>query len=387
MKTLWIAWGVSVLAMSAAADDKSAGLTLRWVTDDPARPALARVEYTLPERSETIPADWTQEQWHALLSVHADQSEMAVDVNLPPMAGTYKLIERALVFTPLFPLQAGVRYRAVVRPSALPMGLPEAKVLTAVHLLEKPVPSPKTFVRGISPEIETLPENTLKFYVHFSAPMSGGGIYQHIRLQKADGQIVPEPFLEIDQEMWNYSMTRLTLFIDPGRIKRGLAPRADLGTVLEQGQKFTLEINATWEDAQEQPLEAAHVKTFLVGPPDSQCPTPSHWVLTVPGSGSRDPLKVRFDEPLDDALALRLIQIISDGKTRVAGKSSVSDQGRQWSFDPQDAWKAGKHHLETPDILEDLAGNSLGRPFEVDIFTSVDPPAQTKSVRLPFQIQ
>ena len=80
-----------------------------------------------------------------------------------------------------------------------------------------------------------LPENLLKFYVHFSAPMSRGNIYDYIRLLNADGKQVELPFLEIDEELWDDSLTRLTLFIDPGRIKRGVLPLEECWTSTRSG--------------------------------------------------------------------------------------------------------------------------------------------------------
>jgi hypothetical protein len=44
-------------------------------------------------------------------------------------------------------------------------------------------------------------------------------------------------------------MTRLTLFIDPGRIKRGVAPLEEIGPALHAGKRYTLEIDSGWHDA------------------------------------------------------------------------------------------------------------------------------------------
>ena len=66
--------------------------------------------------------------------------------------------------------------------------------------------------------------------------MSRGHIYDHIRLLDAQGAPVELPFLEIDEELWNAEMTRLTLFIDPGRIKRGVKPLEEIGPSLVAGQ-------------------------------------------------------------------------------------------------------------------------------------------------------
>ncbi|MCL6608417.1 MAG: hypothetical protein K6T74_10025, partial [Geminicoccaceae bacterium] len=85
------------------------------------------------------------------------------------------------------------------------------------------------------PTSDQLPENQLRFYIHFSAPMSRGEAYARIRLLDSAGKPIDAAFLELGEELWDPSGKRFTLLIDPGRIKRGLRPREDLGPVLEAG--------------------------------------------------------------------------------------------------------------------------------------------------------
>ncbi len=51
------------------------------------------------------------------------------------------------------------------------------------------------------------------------------------------GRKLDVPFLEVGEELWDPTGTRLTLLLDPGRIKRGLKPREDLGPILEAGSE------------------------------------------------------------------------------------------------------------------------------------------------------
>jgi hypothetical protein len=364
-------------------------MELVWVKD-PVRPLHLSVHcrglHDAAVLQKLSAPGWTLRDWQALMPVRAEQAGRGEGIDLPPMAGDYAVRDGEIIFTPLFPAQPGVKYWAVFRPRALPGGGSAEPALTASHLVEKAEPRPATAIAQVLPDSDPLPENTLKFYLHFSAPMSGGGVYQHVRLLDAVGRAVKTPFLEIEQEMWNHEMTRLTLFIDPGRIKRGLAPRADLGPVLQEGQPCTLEIDGAWLDANGQPLTSGFRRTFQVGPPDHKSPAPARWVITAPAEGDRGRLRVRFDEPLDQALAVRLLQVVGMD-ARIAGESAVMDHGREWQFVPSEPWKAGEHHVETSDILEDLAGNSVGKPFEVDQFTGIDPPSAIKTVRLPFVIR
>jgi len=55
---------------------------------------------------------------------------------------------------------------------------------------------------------------------------------------------------------------------------------------------------------------------------------------------------------------------------------------------PQAAWKAGPHTLLIQLELEDLAGNSVGKPFEVDL-AGTDKEKEhpeAKPVELPFTV-
>ena len=66
--------------------------------------------------------------------------------------------------------------------------------------------------------------------------MSRGKAYRRVHLLDADGKEVDRAFLELGEELSAPDGKRFTLLIDPGRIKRGLKPRKDLGPVLEQGR-------------------------------------------------------------------------------------------------------------------------------------------------------
>ena len=48
------------------------------------------------------------------------------------------------------------------------------------------------------------------------------------------------------------------------------------------------------------------------------------------------------------------------------GQSRVEARETRWVFVPHAPWRAGEYRLVVLSILEDLAGNQIGRPFEVD---------------------
>src|SRR6185436_14165442 len=254
-------------------------------------------------------------------------------------------------------------------------------------LLPKPPPSPPTRIVAVFPSRDVLPENLLKFYLHFSAPMARREAYLRVRLLDGSGKPVELPFLEIGEELWDRPATRLTLLFDPGRIKRGLKPREDSGPALEEGKSYTLVVDAAWPDAEGRPLQQGFRKAFKVVAPDEKQPDPKAWTVTAPGAGTRDPLTVVFHEPLDEAMLHRSLTVTDAAGSPVAGRIEIDREETRWRFHPAAAWRAGSCALVVDAVLEDLAGNSIERPFEVDVVRPVERAAGSRTVRVPFTVK
>ncbi len=225
---------------------------------------------------------------------------------------------------------------------------------------------PVTQLDSVFPSGSELPENLLKFYLHFSQPMSVGNVYDYIHLFDEKGEELDLPFLELGEELWDYDTQRLTLLFDPGRIKTGLVPNLEEGTVLKRGKNYTLKIDSDWEDSEGRPLVSGFKKSFSVTVPDTISPNPNNWKKTLPKADTMDPLVIDFPESLDEALLQRLLRVLDDKGELIEGSVRVSHQETRWVFAPAAKWQAGKHRLEIETILEDLAGNSIARPFELD---------------------
>jgi hypothetical protein len=244
-----------------------------------------------------------------------------------------------------------------------------------------------TVASQIYPSADVLPENLLKFYLTFSAPMSRGRSYDHVQLLDAQGKIVELPFLELDEELWNPEMTRFTLLIDPGRIKRGVLPLEQIGPSLEKGKSYTLVVSRAWRDGNGQPLAADFRKNFRVVAADRAPIDPQNWKLETPASASREPLAIGFGESLDYALAQRVIAVVTASGAVIKGTVALTEQERLWKFRPEQPWQAGAYQLLIETTLEDLAGNNIGKPFEVDVFEGVQRRLETQTVKLPFVIR
>ncbi len=308
--------------------------------------------------------------------------EVFVDgpAGLPPLLGVLRRDGDALLFTPRFELQPGLRYRAVYR---------EPNGARTAQILEVPAPpaSPATRLERIDPSPDVLPENLLKFYLCFSAPMARGEAYRRIHLLDAQGSMVEMPFLELEQELWDRDLRRLTLLFDPGRVKRELLPNQEVGTPLRAGGVYTLVVDRDWQDAHGKALVAEARKTFRVGPPDHEPPRVSDWRLSRPRAGTRDPLVATFPDALDRGLLESVLEVLEPSGTRVPGVIAVEAGETQWTFTPREPWRVGGYSLRAAMILEDLAGNSLGRRFEVDVFERVDDRVLNVGESLRFRVE
>jgi hypothetical protein len=332
-------------------------------------------------------ANLKPDQWAPLFAVYVDSGSGADAKNRPPVTGSYRIVDDTLRFEPRFPLERGVRYRAVFDPRRLPGSAgAAAKPIVAELLLPKPKSAPSTVVQHVYPTSNQLPENQLKFYLHFSAAMSRGEAYRHIHLLDAAGKQVELPFLELDEELWDRDGKRFTLFFDPGRIKRGLKPREEVGPALEEGKRYTLVIDRQWSDAAGNPLKETYRKAFRVGAPIDLALDPKTWRLSAPPANTKEPVDVRFPRPMDHALLHRLLWVTDPAGRKLGGTITVTEDETRWRLTPTEPWSPGRYALVADTALEDLAGNRIGRPFEVDVFRPVQRTVQSQTVQIPFTI-
>jgi hypothetical protein len=385
---------LGVAALAAATPPPPDGApTIRWTREDP-KAAVEVVGLDPATLAALGKAEWGPDRWATFLAVTVEDGA-AGPAGRPPLLGTYRVEADVVRFVPRFPLERGLRYRAEFGPARLLAALDPSKSagsgpagdrpLVATIALRKPPAEAQVVVAQVQPEASTLPENLLKFYIHFSAPMSRGDAYQYLHLLDERGREVRAPFLELGEELWDPSGTRFTLFLDPGRIKRGLRPREEMGPILQQGRSYTLVIDRAWPDAEGRPLRDSYRKPFRAGPPDERPPDPASWTIAPPAAGTADPLVLTFPEPLDHALLHRLIAVAGPGGEAVRGRVAVEQAGTRWRFTPERPWAAGDHRIVIDTALEDLAGNSVGRPFEVDVFDTITRQAKAEHVSLSFR--
>jgi hypothetical protein len=312
------------------------------------------------------------EDWSSVFAIYAGEGD------LPPVLGSYRVAADAIVFQPRFPLRPGIKYRAVFRAVQ-----PE---ITATFEIPASRAPPSTRVGQVYPTSSVLPGNQLKFYICFTAPMQRGEAWRRVHLYDAAGKLVELPFLELQQELWDPDYKRLTVLFDPGRIKRGLLPLQESGPAIEEGKEYSLVIDRAWKDAGGSPLTEVFRKNFRVAAADRTPPETKDWRITAPAAASTAPLILDFAKPLDYALLQHLIEVVDRAGRSVAGSIAVEREETRWKFTPAAAWKPGEYIVRVDTSLEDLAGNRIGRPFDVDTFEKVERP-QKKVVDLPFRVR
>jgi hypothetical protein len=207
-----------------------------------------------------------------------------------------------------------------------------------------------------------------------------------VRLIDADGNAVVDPFLPLDVDLWNEDRTRFTLLFDPGRVKRGILPNEQMGRSLVAGRPYTLVVDTDWRDADGATLGAPYRRAFRVRPSQEDAIDPSKWQLAIPPGGTRDPLAISFPQPLDYGLLQRALSVSSDGGRWLDGTIHVERGETRWLFTPRDPWQPGTYRLVAASILEDVAGNRIGRPFEVSFIANAAK-QQAAAAHLPFQVR
>jgi hypothetical protein len=316
---------------------------------------------------------FTPQQWGQIFSVQVDLTDV------PPLLGSYRLEQGALVFVPQYPVQAGVPYRATFKA-------PGRDAVVQRFALPKPDMTPTAIVERVYPTASVLPENQLKFYIHFSAPMSRGEAYSRVHLFDEQGKEVDRPFLTLTEELWDPEGVRFTLFFDPGRVKRGLVPHNEMGTPLTEGHKYSFVIDHDWLDAEGKPLKADFRKPFTVGPADRKALDEGTWKVVAAKAGTTDAVAVEFPEPMDHALMQRQLGVLDASGNAVEGRVEIDRDETRWRFIPRALWKPGAYKVQVGTVLADLAGNMVDHPFDVDVFEKVDERIIRETKDLPFTI-
>jgi len=343
--------------------------------------------YACSEKSSEIQIRWTGDRATGLLIPEgvvknpSGNSEQHITVHLiaspgsVSMLGNFRKQNGDIIFEPLVPFTRGLSYE--VRADGNPVGeieIPAADAADAPQLV------------NIYPTQDTVPENLLKIYLQFSNPMREGVSANHVILLRNDADTIKGAFLDLQPELWNEDRTLLTLWLDPGRIKRDLIPNKTLGTPLQQGSHYTFIVDGSWQDTQGSTLPGPYHKLFFVLHRDSLSPDPRQWNVYTPAAGTSEELDINLGSALDYSLLNTTLRIENERHEFIAGQWGTGDEEKNILFLPEKSWERGKYTLLIQTRLEDLAGNNINRLFEVDVRTETKSKTTADVVTISFEI-
>jgi len=341
----------------------------------------------LPEKflGELKETQISQDDWRKILPVYVAEL-LEKDTTQPPLLGSYKITTQVIYFKPRFAFEPGLVYRVKFDTEKLASLVTFSRSAFQYDFSLPEIERPATEVTSIFPSAGVLPENLLRLYIHFSAPVVQAGISRHIKLFE-DEREVELPFVEIENGLWDKTGTRLTLFFHPGRIKRDVGPNMKMGSVLKVGKKYRLLVQNTLQDVNRKPLANTFVKEFEVSTPDRTPPVITKWHLSQPEPASKSSLILNSTTPIDHALFTRMLRVVNDNQELVSGRVAVSNSETRWAFTPDEPWAPGMYLLLANPALEDLAGNRLDGVFDKATEIKNDRDNNNNQLSIAFKIE
>ena len=211
---------------------------------------------------------------------------------------------------------------------------------------------------SLSPQAKVLPANTLRFYIHFPRSAEAHFDRDQLWLLNEEEQVVRDPFLVLSQELWSFDGRRLTVLMEPGRIKRGLGADPPHDPALVVGRAYSLVITALGQTVRH---------TFRVSDPILKEIKETDWRIVSPTVGAPDPVVVHFDRVMDAALCEDEIGVLTPSGEVVQTRVSLASDGTAAQLIPGHPWSAGEHCLVASERLEDVCGNRLGEALDHDL--------------------
>jgi hypothetical protein len=239
----------------------------------------------------------------------------------------------------------------------------------------------------VFPSSDVLPENLLRFYVRFSRPMQRGRVEANIAVLGPDGSPAPDVLYRAPVELWDTSMTCLTILLDPGRLKRGVGPNRMLGPPLKVGERNILSVGSGMIDVQGRPLRQRFTKAFTVCEAVRAPIAIKDWKIAPPTADSRVPLELTFPTPLDWAGLWQGITVVSESGEQIGGRVGIGQDEARWHFTPDAAWRAGFYSIRISPGLEDACGNTPCGAFDGPLRSAEQISLETAARLVPFEVK
>ncbi len=279
-----------------------------------------------------------------------------------PMLGTYSVQNSRIRFKPRFLPDPDIPYVVTFSPRMLNELVPEFPIdqdLVEVIRFKKNNDALNE-VSHVFPASDILPANVLRFYIHFLNPTDFQNPFKYIHIENENGEIISEPFVEMEEGLWSADRKRLTVLIHPGRIKRNVGPNMTIGEVFEVGKSYKLVVSQGWG------LKAKYTKSFRIMEAVRAKIDIGKWRLTKPRSGTLQALVVETNRLLDKALSERMISIQDVDGDVIDGKFEYSSLRSRLRFTPGKPWKSALFYVYVDPRLEDVCGNTPQSAFDIE---------------------
>lgn len=323
--------------------------------------------------------NFTFEQWSAFFNVKTNPSG-------PAIIGTYKIVDNHLAFSPRFLPDSKIRYFVNFSYPALAQLLSheisEQSTYTDVVTFEA-IETTQPGITSVTPNLEIVPANLLRFYVYFSAPMGIENPYDFITIEDKDGNALIDPFVIVPEGLWNIDRTRLTLLLHPGRIKQGVGPNMTEGDILRAGNEYTLKIDGKWKGASGEPLKQSFARRINASNTLKKAINVNIWALQAEqNQNGIGILTIVTDHPLDQPLAKRMLYIRNKAGQILPSQVEFTSPEKLKVLWRHDGSETLELHIDSR--LEDVCGNTPLYAFDLEENTRTE---HTEEIMLNFKVE
>lgn len=211
----------------------------------------------------------------------------------------------------------------------------------------------------IDPASQSIPENVLRMHVRFSEPMREGYFSDHIELVDLEtGAVIPRAFYDSFYELWSKDHRRLTLLVDPGRVKTELQAHDEMGRAFANGRRYELRVLPQWKTMSGEELAQPFAWQFMVEPEIRTAMSPDAWQIEA----AAGQVTIAFDRVVDLHSLNAHMRVLDASVAPIMEEWTLDPSGRVATvrFDPQriPTQIALRHRFE------DVAGNTVAAAFD-----------------------
>lgn len=282
-----------------------------------------------------------------------------------PVLGSYTISADQVVFKPRFLPDPNVSYQVSFTWKRLEaiteMKLDFSDLVETISFTS--LLNDQAEIIGIFPAADTLPANTLRFYIHFSSSMGFENPYDFIKLFDGKGDEITDPFVELPEGLWNENRTRLTVLFHPGRVKRGVGPNVKYGAILKESEKCTINISNQWLDGNGNPLKDGLTKEIIVSPAKRSKMNLDDWKIET-NCNQGCSILLTPHRLIDAEMSKRLIRIIDDQNQPI--DFELEHVEGNILITSEDLVVTDEYSLIINPRLEDICGNTFLNSFDYE---------------------